>query len=74
MTQDAGLKVSDFDGCAIANEHLLWHKRIFVAGGLAELELGPSVRNIVDENFDFKNQHHSCMNKLLANRLNQGIT
>lgn len=46
LIQDAGLKVSDFDGYPIVNEHLLWHKRIFVAGGLAELELGPSARNI----------------------------
>ena len=33
-------------GFPIVDRHLRWHPRIFVAGALAELELGPSARNI----------------------------
>jgi len=41
-----GLRVSEFCGYPIVNEDLMWDKRIYVAGALAELELGPSARNI----------------------------
>lgn len=40
------LPVSPYCGFPIVNEHLQWHPRIFVTGALAELELGPSARNI----------------------------
>ncbi len=46
LVEDAGLAVSDFCGFPIVDEDLRWHPRIFVAGALAELELGPSARNI----------------------------
>lgn len=47
LVEKAGLKVCE-DGCGfpIVNEDLSWHDRIFVTGALAELELGPSARNI----------------------------
>lgn len=34
-------------GYPIVDHHLRWHKRIFVTGPLAELEIGPCARNIV---------------------------
>lgn len=40
-----GLKLCDC-GYPAPDESLRWHKRIFLAGALAELELGPSARNI----------------------------
>lgn len=40
------LNVSEFCGYPIVDENLLWGERIHVAGALAELELGPSARNI----------------------------
>lgn len=45
---DSGrFKVSEFCGYPIVSENLHWgSKRVFVAGALAELELGPSARNI----------------------------
>jgi len=46
LIRNAGLKVSEFCGYPIVDENLCWHPRIFVAGALAELELGPSARNI----------------------------
>ena len=46
LIEKAGLEVSDFCGFPIVNEHLQWHPRIYTAGALAELELGPSARNI----------------------------
>ena len=46
LVQKAGLQVSEFCGFPIVDENLCWHPRIFVAGALAELELGPSARNI----------------------------
>ena len=46
LVEKAGLEVSEFCGFPIVDENLLWHSRIFVAGALAELELGPSARNI----------------------------
>ena len=46
LVERAGLEVSDFCGYPIVDDTLSWHKRIYVAGGLAELELGPSARNI----------------------------
>lgn len=46
LIEMAGLDTSDLCGYPIVDENLSWHSRIFVAGGLAELELGPSARNI----------------------------
>ena len=46
LVDKAGLQVSKFCGFPIVDENLLWHSRIFVAGALAELEIGPSARNI----------------------------
>mmetsp|Transcript_51090 Transcript_51090/g.74731 ORF Transcript_51090/g.74731 Transcript_51090/m.74731 type:complete len:497 (-) Transcript_51090:38-1528(-) len=47
LVEKVGLKVSNFCGYPILSENLSWsHPRIFVAGALAELELGPSARNI----------------------------
>jgi len=46
LIEKAGLEVSDFCGFPIVNENLQWHPRIYAAGALAELELGPSARNI----------------------------
>jgi len=34
-------------GYPVLDEHLRWHPSIHVSGGLAELELGPSARNII---------------------------
>lgn len=45
LVEQAGLMVSR-DGFPIVDENLSWHQRIYVAGALAELELGPSARNI----------------------------
>ena len=45
LVEKAGLRVSDC-GYPIVDENLSWHPRISVAGALAELELGPSARNI----------------------------
>lgn len=45
LVDHAGLTVSH-DGFPIVSENLTWHQRIYVAGALAELELGPSARNI----------------------------
>ena len=42
----SGLAVSDFCGYPVVDSHLKWHPRIHVSGALAELELGPSARNI----------------------------
>ena len=33
-------------GYPIVNENLAWHPLIYVTGGLAELELGPTAKNI----------------------------
>ena len=33
-------------GYPVVDEHLRWHPRVFLTGPLAELELGPSARNI----------------------------
>ena len=46
LVKRAKLMVSRWDGFPIVNEFLAWHKRIYVSGALAELELGPSARNI----------------------------
>ncbi len=46
LIEMADLEVSGFCGYPICDAHLLWHPKIFVAGALAELELGPSARNI----------------------------
>jgi thioredoxin reductase len=46
LVEHHGLPVSDGCGYPIVDESLSWHPRIFVAGALAELELGPSARNI----------------------------
>jgi len=46
LVENIGLKVSEFCGFPICNENLAWHPRIYVSGALAELELGPSARNI----------------------------
>ena len=46
LVQNAGLPVSNFCGYPVVDERLKWHPRIHVAGGLAELELGPAARNI----------------------------
>ena len=47
LVDNSTLNVSDFCGYPIVDENLLWDKkRIYVAGALAELELGPSARNI----------------------------
>mmetsp|Transcript_24976 Transcript_24976/g.30699 ORF Transcript_24976/g.30699 Transcript_24976/m.30699 type:complete len:581 (+) Transcript_24976:67-1809(+) len=47
LVETFGLRVSDFCGFPIVDEHLSWdNSRIYVAGALAELELGPSARNI----------------------------
>ena len=48
MVEISGLEVSNFCGFPIVDENLSWgsSKRIYVAGALAELELGPSARNI----------------------------
>mmetsp|Transcript_8351 Transcript_8351/g.18181 ORF Transcript_8351/g.18181 Transcript_8351/m.18181 type:complete len:467 (+) Transcript_8351:110-1510(+) len=45
IAQRNGLKLCDC-GYPAPDESLRWHKRIFLAGALAELELGPSARNI----------------------------
>ena len=41
----AGLELGPC-GYPVPDRRLRWHDRIFVAGALAELELGPSARNI----------------------------
>ena len=46
INDNCELNVSDFCGYPIVSEHLRWSDRVFVAGALAELELGPSARNI----------------------------
>lgn len=47
LAEKHDLRVSDFCGFPIVNENLSWtHPRLFCAGALAELELGPSARNI----------------------------
>jgi hypothetical protein len=47
LMQKLGLPVSDFCGYPIVDRDLRWgHPRVFVSGALAELELGPSARNI----------------------------
>ena len=46
INDNSELNVSDFCGYPIVSEHLRWSDRVFVAGALAELELGPSARNI----------------------------
>jgi lysine/ornithine N-monooxygenase len=46
LVANSGLEVSDFCGYPIVDENLAWHSRIYVTGALAELELGPSARNI----------------------------
>jgi lysine/ornithine N-monooxygenase len=47
LVDNSRLDVSKFCGYPIVDENLLWDKkRIYVAGALAELELGPSARNI----------------------------
>jgi hypothetical protein len=47
LVDNSRLDVSEFCGYPIVDENLLWdQKRIYVAGALAELELGPSARNI----------------------------
>ena len=51
LIQNANLRVSMDDngvGCGfpIVNANLGWHDRIYVTGALAELEIGPSARNI----------------------------
>ena len=46
LIENAGLEVSAFCGYPIVDQYLLWHPRIYVSGALAELELGPSARNI----------------------------
>jgi len=42
----SGLDVSEFCGYPIIDNNLNWGNHIYVAGALAELELGPSARNI----------------------------
>jgi len=46
LIQCGNLQVSEFCGYPIVDEHLRWKERIYVAGPLAELEVGPSARNI----------------------------
>ena len=46
INDNSELNVSAFCGYPIVSEHLRWSDRVFVAGALAELELGPSARNI----------------------------
>ena len=46
LIDDCGLDVSEYCGYPIVSKHLCWSERVFVAGALAELELGPSARNI----------------------------
>ena len=46
LINDFGLKVSEYCGYPVVSKHLRWSDRVFVAGALAELELGPSARNI----------------------------
>jgi len=46
INDNSKLNVSDYCGYPIVSEHLRWSDRVFVAGALAELELGPSARNI----------------------------
>uniref|UniRef100_A0A7S4K8P4 L-ornithine N(5)-monooxygenase [NAD(P)H] n=1 Tax=Odontella aurita TaxID=265563 RepID=A0A7S4K8P4_9STRA len=45
IADSAGLKLCSC-GYPAPDRNLRWHKHIFVAGALAELELGPSARNI----------------------------
>ena len=47
LVKNFDLEVSDFCGFPIVDENLSWgSKGIYVAGALAELEIGPSARNI----------------------------
>jgi lysine/ornithine N-monooxygenase len=47
LVENFDLEVSDFCGFPIVDENLSWGSRgIYVAGALAELEIGPSARNI----------------------------
>mmetsp|Transcript_60649 Transcript_60649/g.71992 ORF Transcript_60649/g.71992 Transcript_60649/m.71992 type:complete len:483 (+) Transcript_60649:264-1712(+) len=49
LIEKYSLEVSDFCGFPIVDENLSWRgssQRIYVTGALAELELGPSARNI----------------------------
>ncbi len=46
LVEQSGLKISDYCGFPIVSFDLKWHPRISVSGALAELELGPSARNI----------------------------
>lgn len=47
LVENFDLEVSDFCGFPIVDENLSWgSKGIYVAGALAELEIGPSARNI----------------------------
>lgn len=46
LIDNSGLKVSEYCGYPVVSKHLRWSDRVFVAGALAELELGPSARNV----------------------------
>ena len=46
LVHDSDLAVSEFCGYPVVDSDLKWHPRIHVMGALAELELGPSARNI----------------------------
>jgi len=59
LIEIAGLEVSDFCGFPIVNENLQWHPRIYAAGALAELELGPSARNIAGARLAAERIHQS---------------
>jgi lysine/ornithine N-monooxygenase len=41
------------DGYPLLDEHLRWHPHVFVTGGLADLQLGPTARNIRGIQFAF---------------------
>jgi len=45
LVEEASLPCADC-GYPLVDKHLRWHPRIFTTGPLAELELGPSARNI----------------------------
>jgi pyruvate/2-oxoglutarate dehydrogenase complex dihydrolipoamide dehydrogenase (E3) component len=45
LVEETSLLCADC-GYPLVDKHLRWHPRIFATGPLAELELGPSARNI----------------------------
>ncbi|MEM9408615.1 MAG: FAD/NAD(P)-binding protein [Acidobacteriota bacterium] len=45
MVDECGLRTADC-GYPIVDRHLRWHPRVHLSGALAELELGPTARNI----------------------------